>query len=72
MSCGETVVQKVDLGESVPSLSPAWWTDIFYFLCSGEGKGEFEAPGSGGGVGFLLKIPARRVSQEWESGGRGG
>ena len=32
-------------------------SDIFYFfLCSGRGKGESEAPG-GWGIGFLLKIP---------------
>ena len=30
--------------------------DIFYFFCSGRGKGESEAPG-GGEVRFLLKIP---------------
>ena len=32
--------------------------DIFYFFCSGRGKGESEAPGGWGGeIGFLLKIP---------------
>ena len=36
-------------------------SDIFNFLCLGEWKGEFEAPGGGGFV-LLLKIP----------GGRGG
>ena len=30
-------------------------SDIFYFFCSGEGKGESRATGRGG-VGFLLKI----------------
>ena len=29
-------------------------SDIFYFFCSGEGKGDPEAPGEGGGR-FLLK-----------------
>ena len=38
-------------------------SDIFYFLCSGEGKGESDAPGRGGGVDFLLKN-ARGGSQE--------
>ena len=31
-------------------------SEIFYFSCSGEGKGESKAPGVWG-VGFLLKIP---------------
>ena len=31
-------------------------SDIFYFFCSGRGKGESEATG-GGGVDFLLKVP---------------
>ena len=31
-------------------------SDIFYFFCSGKGKGESEAP-RGGGVRFLLKFP---------------
>ena len=25
-------------------------SDIFYFFCSGEGKGECEAPGGGGAI----------------------
>ena len=42
-------------------------SDIFYFFCSGEGKGESEAPGGGD---FLLKIPGGGgVSQ---AGGAGG
>ena len=33
-------------------------SDIFYFFCSGMGKGEPEEPGGGGGrFDFLLKIP---------------
>ena len=33
-------------------------SDIFYFFCSGEGKGESEVQGrGGGGLRFLLKIP---------------
>ena len=31
-------------------------SDIFYFFCSGEGKGKSEAPGRGG-VGFLIENP---------------
>ena len=60
-------------------------SNIFYFFCSGEEKGECEEPG-GGWVGFFLKIPgggggglrgegggdrgARRVSAgNWGGGG---
>ena len=46
-------------------------SDLFYFFCSVEGKGESEAP-EGGGVGFLLKIPGGRgLSGEggWRWGG---
>ena len=32
-------------------------SDIFYFFCSGERKGESEALGRGAGGRFLLKIP---------------
>ena len=32
-------------------------SDIFYFLCSGRGKGESEAPGGQGLGRFLLKVP---------------
>ena len=31
-------------------------SDIFIFFCSGK-EGESEAPGGGGRIGFLLKIP---------------
>ena len=31
-------------------------SDSFTFICSGRGKGEFEAPGEGGDR-FLLKLP---------------
>ena len=45
-------------------------SDIFYFFCSGEGKGESGA--TWGGVGFLLKIPrGGGVSQEGVGGGEG-
>ena len=33
-------------------------SDIFYFFCSGEGKGESGATGRGG-CRFLLKIPGK-------------
>ena len=55
-------------------------SDIFYFFCSGRGKGESEAPG-GGGVDYLLRIPggggwgvrAGRVSAaNWGIWGEGG
>ena len=37
-----------------------WWTFriFFIFFCSGRGKGEFEAPGGGGGR-FLIENPAQ-------------
>ena len=46
-------------------------SDIFYFFCSGEGKGE--APGGGGGGEFLLKIPGkgRGFPGGWGRGGQG-
>ena len=34
-------------------------SDIFYFFCSREGKGESEAPGGGGGR-FFIENPRRR------------
>ena len=44
--------------ENQLTLTPGWTFRIFLmFFCSGEGKGESEAPGSGGGRFFLLKIP---------------
>ena len=30
----------------------SWWTFRIFFFCSGEGKGESEAPGAGGGLTF--------------------
>ena len=47
-------------------------SDIFYFFCSGERKGEFEAPGGGRGDDFLLKIPGRGVSRAGRGGGARG
>ena len=40
-------------------MSFSWWTfrKFFISVCSGDGKGESEAPGRGGGETFLLKIP---------------
>ena len=34
-------------------------SDIFYFFCSGRGKGESEAPEGGGGGRFLIESPRR-------------
>ena len=42
----------------------------FYFFCSGEGKGEPEAPGGGGD--FLWKIPGAGVSRVGGGGGARG
>ena len=44
-------------------------SDIFIFFCSGEGKGESEAPGKGG-FGFLLKIPGKGAPRGGRVGGR--
>ena len=41
----------------------------YFFFCSGERKGESEAPGGGRGNDFLLKIPGGGVS--WPGGGGG-
>ena len=44
-----------------------------FFFCSGEGKGESEAPGGGGGR-FLIENPRRGGSPErggWGGGGGG-
>ena len=48
-------------------------SDIFYFFCLAAGKGSSEAPGQGGGVRFLLKIPEGGGVWErgWGAGGRG-
>ena len=47
-------------------------SDIFYFFCSGEGKGESEAPGGRGGGRFFIENPkAGVVSQEGGEGQRG-
>ena len=45
-------------------------SDIFYFFCSGEGKGESGAPG-GGGEDFLFENP-KRGGVSWAGGGGGG
>ena len=46
-------------------------SDIFFFFCSGEWKGEPEEPG-GGGDNFLLKIPGGGgVSRAGGGEGRG-
>ena len=47
-------------------------SDIFYFLCSGRGKGEFEALGGEGGR-FLLKIAGGGGSRggRWAEGAGG-
>ena len=49
-----------------------WWTFriFFVFFCSGEGKGESEAPGEGG-RDVLLKIPEGGVSRAGGGGGGG-
>ena len=45
-------------------------SDIFYFFCSGEGKGESEVPGVWGGF-FYWKIPGGG-SPGWVGGAGGG
>ena len=54
----------------------SWWTfQIFLiFFCSGEGKGESEAPVGGGGAIFLLKIPGGggSLGRVGAAGGLGG
>ena len=44
-------------------------SDIFFF-CSGEGKGESEAPGGGGGR-FFIENPRRGEGSPGGAGGRG-
>ena len=47
-------------------------SDIFYFFCLGEGKGESEATEVGGGGDFLLKITGGGATFGLvEAGGRG-
>ena len=48
--------------------------DIFYFFCSGEGKGQSEAPGGGvgGAIFFLGKIPGRGGGLRVGGGGGSG
>ena len=43
--------------------------NIFYFFCSGEGKGEFEAPG--GGEQFFIENPRRGGLRQVGAEGRG-
>ena len=45
---------------------------LFIFLCSGAGKGEFEAPVGGGGCNFLLKIPGGGGGSPGRGGGARG
>ena len=45
-------------------------SDIFYFFCSGEGRGSLGRQG-GGGVGFLLKIPGGGGLSGGREGGEG-
>ena len=47
-------------------------SDIFYFFCLGEGKGESGATGRGGGSVFLLKIPEGGGASPTRGGGRDG
>ena len=42
----------------------------YFFFCSGEGRGESEAPGGGGGCSFL-EIPEGEISQEKRPGADG-
>ena len=46
-------------------------SDIFYFFCSGEGKGVRGHRNGVGGIGFLLKMPGAGVSQERGGGPKG-
>ena len=45
-------------------------SDIFYFFCSGDRKGESKAPGGGGGGRFLIENP--RGGGGLTAGGGGG
>ena len=47
-------------------------SNIFYFFCSGEGKGELEAPGRGGGRFFFIENPRRGGVLPREGLGGGG
>ena len=54
---------------SLKETSSRWTFRIFFiFFCSGEGKGEPEAPGRGRGR-FFIENPRRGVSQERRGGG---
>ena len=44
-------------------------SDIFYFFCLGEGKGESVAPGRGGGRFFFSENPRRAGGFSHERGG---
>ena len=44
---------------------------FLFFLCSGEGKGESEAPGGGGGR-FFIENPRRGGGPPGRGGGGGG
>ena len=46
-------------------------SNIFIFFCSGEGKGESEAPGRGGGR-FFIENPRRGGGSPTRGGGGGG
>ena len=61
----------------------SWWTFRIFLIFFWRGKGESEAPGGGGVVGFLLKIPGGGggfqrgfpgglFGANWEFGGGGG
>ena len=47
-------------------------SDIFYFFCSGEGRGSPRRQEGGGGAIFLWKIPGEGVSWVGGCGGGGG
>ena len=51
----------------------SWWTFriFFIFFCSGEGKGESEAPGGRGGRAIFIENPRGGVSRAGGGGGGG-
>ena len=50
----EDALAWIEFGREGAALSLVGVSDIFYFFCSGEGKGESEAPGVWGGDFFFI------------------
>ena len=47
-------------------------SDLFYFFCSGVGKGKSEAPGRGGGSFILFLLKSQEGAGGGDRGGGGG